>query len=140
MSSNELGRMPWLREPLPRHIQPRAEDVALCRFFANYVVYPRSYGGDDGHLGDLPLLYSRSEQSSVLRLAVDACSLASFASAAQATIFRVAAQVKYGQVLHALQIATANSRLAARDETLMAMLVLEYYSVSTQWNSHHWRQ
>ena len=131
----KLGRLPWLREPLLRHLQPPAQDVAVCRFFAHYVVYPRSYDGDDGHLGDLPLLYSRSEHDSILRLAVDACSLASFANAAQAEVFVVAARVKYGQVLQALQTATANSRLAARDETLMAILVLEYHSVRMQENN-----
>lgn len=125
----ELGRLPWLRETLPRHLQPKAEDVAVGRFFANYVLYPRFHNGDDGHLGDLPLLYSKCEEFSILRLAVDSCSLASFSNAANAEVFRVAARVKYGQALQALQIATTDSELAAADETLMAILVLEYHSV-----------
>lgn len=126
----EMGRLPWLSEPLPRHLQPKAEDVAVSRFFANYVLHPRSCEGDDSHLPDLPLLYSKCEGLSILRLAVDSCSLASFANAAQADVFRVAARVKYGQALQALQIATTDPELAASDQTLMAILVLEYYSVA----------
>lgn len=68
----------------------------MARFFANYMLYPRYHDGD-GHLGDWPLLYSHSDEMSILRLAVDSCSLTSFANVAQAEVFGVAAQVKYGQ-------------------------------------------
>lgn len=103
--------------------------MAVSRFLAHYVLTPTSHLGDDGYMADLPYLYARSTIGSALRLAVDSCALVSYATATRSSKTQLDAQTIYGMALSALRKATTDPDLAMKDETLIALLILDYYSV-----------
>ncbi|KAF2159226.1 hypothetical protein M409DRAFT_30365 [Zasmidium cellare ATCC 36951] len=124
-------KLPWMRSDLANEPRPRLHDIAVSRFFAHYVLYPNRHVGDDGYLPDLPYFYSRSSDGSTLQSAVRACALASFANASRQCELSVRACRAYGRALETLKGNILDTAVMKRDDTLMSVLVLDFYAVLT---------
>lgn len=126
-----VQQLPWLRQDPSNGLNPRLHDIAVSRFFANYVLQPHRHIGDDGYLADLPYFYSRSSDGSTLQCAVRACALASFAHASRQAELSVRARRAYGEALQSLRRNVLDSSIMKRDDTLMSVLVLDFFALLT---------
>lgn len=120
------GALPWQRSASNAH---RMHDMAIARFFAHYVIPPVHNVGDDGYLADLPYFYARSVDGSALQNAVRACSLASYANWTRRPQVMHRALRAYGEALRGLRTSLQDAGQIRRDETLMTLLVLDYFTV-----------
>jgi hypothetical protein len=121
---------PWLRVQPTFEELPSLEERAVSLFFSNFVLATCNHGFTQGYLVDLPIRYVCAHEGSILRTAVEACSLALYGRASQDREIELRAEYTNGQALNLLKEATANPAVFAEDDTLMAVLVLDFHQVS----------
>lgn len=110
------------------------DDRAICYFFDQYTTYDGSAIGVS-HLGFLPSLYARCQESSNqgdmasigLRRAVDATAMISLGNEAKMPTLAIQARNKYGCALRELRSALDSRSQAVKDETLATLAVLAMF-------------
>ena len=107
------------------------EDIALCMFFSNFVVITRHPDTNRGYMDALMPLYNTARPDSLLYLAVITVSLAIFGGSRRHQRVTVLAQNSFGKALVATQKAIQDPIESVKDETLMAVLLLSLFEVST---------
>ena len=118
-AANLSSTSPLLLGPDPSNI----EDLAICRFFTNYVLLPRHHEAFRGFLDALPPLFNRAPNGSVLSLATSAVALAIIGGNPSHPREAILAQKRLGKALTMAHEAVADPVDSLKDETLMAVLV-----------------
>jgi hypothetical protein len=121
---------PWLRNQSIIESRSSMEERAVSLFFSNFVLAACNHGATLGYLVDLPHRYYCTSEGSILHVSVEACSLALFGRTSRNKDIEMRAGQSYGQALTLLKEATANPDVFAEDDTLMAVLVLDFFQVS----------
>lgn len=118
--------LPLLLEPSPSSL----EDLAVCKFFSNFVLVPHHHEAFRGILDVLPPLFNIAPSGSVLALATSAVSLAIVGGSPFRPREAILSRQKFGKALIMARQAIDDSVESLKDETLLAVLVLSLYEVS----------
>lgn len=118
-AANLSSTSPLLLGPNPSNI----EDLAICRFFTNFVLIPRHHEAFRGFLDALPPLFNAAPSGSVLSLATSAVSLAIIGGNPSYPREAMLSQQRLGRALMMAHEAIADPVDSLKDETLMAVLV-----------------
>ena len=110
--------------PLTLELRPSSpEDLAICKFFSNFVFVPRHHEAIRGFLECLPSLFSRAPSGSVVPLATSAVSLIVIAGDPRRPHERMLSRKRFGTALMMVRKAVEDPIQSIKDETLMAVLV-----------------
>ena len=118
-AANLSSTSPLLLGPDPSNI----EDLAICRFFTNFVLIPRHQEAFRGFLEALPPLFNKAPSGSVLSLATSAVALAIIGGNPSYPQEAMLSQKRLGKALMTAHEAIADPVDSLKDETLMAVLV-----------------
>ena len=106
------------------------EQQAICAFFLDFVMLPRTPDSVQGHLEHLLPLYKNTTPDSPLSLATSSVALVlSGSSPAREQDQQLGRQI-FGKALQKTSAAIRNSMESKKDETLMAVLLLGLFEVS----------
>ena len=120
-----------------RPVSPRLEQIAVGRFFSDYVVDTHASNPEQGWNDLLPDMFGRSSSDSCLHVSVIANSLANLAGRQSLPELKDSAAAKYCQALELTNAALQNPEEATRDETLLAVSLLGLYEVRSPYNPCH---
>jgi hypothetical protein len=123
---------PWAKA-VPEASAPSAEDQAVSQFFEKYVMYPCNNGSSPGFLEHLPSLFKevKVEGRLALRWAVRAAAYANLSNDQSNVALGNKALQCYGLALSALAESLADPRAPPDDYTLMTVVVLDLFEVSS---------
>jgi hypothetical protein len=126
----------WAKN-VPQASAPSAEDQAVSEFFEKYVMYPCNNGSSPGFLEHLPTLFEEVKTGGrlALRWAVRAAAYASASNGQGNVALGNNALQCYGLALSALGESLADPRTAPDDYTLMTVVVLDLFEVSSLYYS-----
>ena len=125
--------LPLLLGPDPSSL----EDLAICRFFSNFVLIPRHHEAFQGYLDILPSLYTNAPSESALVLATSAVSLAIAAGDPRCSRESILSRKQVGKAMAMIHKAVGDPVESLTDETLLAVLILGLYEVSRLVHSSH---
>lgn len=115
--------------PARHQLSSDFHDMALCRFYADYVIETDDLRCSPGFLDRLPRLYNQlAKKDSVLGQAVTAVSLAHFSNQVYAESLLVEAQQAYGRGLALLYTALGEGHFTS-DPVLGGVVMLNMYEV-----------
>lgn len=115
-------------ESLSRQIVPSIEDQALGFFIGNYVAQPTIV--PRGQFEWVPELLSQPNPEVILRISINAASLAAFANATKSPDIMRKAQAAYGNALRMTNNALRVQETAIKDSTLISVIMLGTYENS----------
>jgi hypothetical protein len=133
-SLNLPSPYPWAKQ-VPQASIPSAEDQVVSDFFEKYVMYPCNNGSSPGFLEHLPSLFEevKSEGRLALRWAVRAAAYASISNDQGNAALGNNALKCYGLALSALGESLVDPHAAPDDYTLMTVVVLDLFEVSSNY-------
>lgn len=113
----------------PRNLDRPLHELAVARFFQDYVVSSDPLDRRKGFLEFLPDLYACSPPGSCLSTTVSAIAFANFGGRFQLAEAKCLAAKSYGTALKLINIAIADPGEARGDETLLAVYLTSIYEV-----------
>jgi hypothetical protein len=123
-----------LRDRSKAHLYPSVstnwDELALCRFFSDYVLEANEVAVSPGYLNNLPKLYGDATNE-IMAHSIKAVSLASFSTQARSDELLVTARKSYGQALLLVKRALSNSNQVTSDASLAGVFFLNMYEVWT---------
>lgn len=125
---------PWLNDrslsQIPSVILRDIDTRAVERFFINWTLNPDNDGISPGHMSDLPFLYSKSSQNSMLWFAVRAVAFADmYRHSIGNYSFSNKALQHYGAALNRLRTLTQEKEWLSDDSVLAALLLIDNFEV-----------
>ena len=124
--SSKAASLPLLLGPDPSSI----EDLAVCRFFSNFILVPRHREAFRGFLDVLPPLFSDAPSESVLAVATSAVSLAIAGGDFRCSRESILSRKQVGKAMIMIHKAIEDPIESLKDETLLAVLILSLFEVS----------
>ena len=115
---------PWTLE-----LQPSSsEDLAICKFFNNFVCVPRHHEAIRGFLDCLPSLFNHAPSGSVVPLATSAIALIVNTKNPRHRHEGTLSRKRFGKAMMMIRKALEDPIESIKDETLMAVLVSRFMS------------
>lgn len=115
--------------PIRNQLSSDWDDIAMCRFFADYVIETDDLHCSPGFLDKLPQLYNAFHKSdSVLNLALSAVSLSNYSYHVNSGDLQNQARRSYGRGLVALNRSLSQG-LPTSDHVLAGVIILNMYEV-----------
>jgi hypothetical protein len=138
LTVNDIGGLkldspfPWAKS-IPEKAMPSAEDQAISQFFEKFVMYPCNTSSSPGFLEHLPSLFKdvQVEGRMALRWAVRAAAYAGLSNESGSMTIGDKAVRCYGLALKALGEALKDPERVPDDYTLMTVVILDMFEVST---------
>lgn len=118
-----------MREQIHYTLPQEPEQLVLNYFFKNYVHVPRKSKAAHGLLEVLPSLYADVGPNSPLLSATSAMAFAAFGKDHFGRHFLANARLKYGEAIVQLNEALGDTVAVKKDETLMAVLLMDMIEV-----------
>ena len=128
-SSLELAPRQPTDDVLSSSLTASPEDQAACYFFSNYVLNTSRFR--KGYMEYLPRLYGKNSPDSPLAQIVTSLGMAGLANVRNAPEAKAVSTYKYASALHGVNAMLRDPARAADDETLIVVLLLSLYEVST---------
>jgi hypothetical protein len=115
--------------PPPLNLNPPAKDVAIARFFTDYILPGSETVPEEGYLEYLPKLHDEAFEGSCLRLTVSAVSLAHLGNIQRLPSLRSDAARDYAKALQLTKVALLSDAESRTTQTLLAVYLLSMYEV-----------
>lgn len=112
-----------------RNPEPSLHELALNRFFLDYVVSSDPLDRGQGFLEFLPNLYANASKDSCLRATVSAIALGNFAGRFQVAKAKAEAVESYGIALRDINSAIKDPEKARLDETVLSVYLISLTEV-----------
>ena len=110
-------------------LRPSLHELALLRFYYDFINPSDKYFVQKGTLEPLPGVYASSSSESCLHSAVSACAYANFGGRFKSEETRKVGAQYYGKALKSLATATANMTSAMSTESLVSAYLCSLYEV-----------
>lgn len=107
------------------------EQLAICKFFTNFVLVPTHPDAQCGFLGCLFPLYISTRHDSILSLATSAVALAVAGSEPNQRLAYHLGRAILGDALRKTTAALQDPVQSVQDETLMTVMLMGFYEVGT---------